>query len=352
MSRFAQMFGVQLIDREVVSPSGGLPAGFPPEFATLTEPTEGNTCTYDIYESALETAGEQEYGGPAKRVSQKAKSQKSVILPHAIEEIGFKQSILNQIASNNGQADTLGRREIGRQVGEFVRRFDNRRKAMIMSALAHGAIYTDGDRILPSSSGATRTIDLGVPAANKDTLGGIIDVTWDNTAAKIGTQIENIQAAAAAAGNPPIEFAGYAGSITDFLQGNAIIAKMVAGGYGRVDFTTGVIKDMFGLTWYPLHAQFIKNASGTAVNPFAKKVVFHPKVTRTWYEMREGSYVVGPGGEGQEIAEILARLEKKYGMFGYAKWGGNPRTVVVTAGDTAMPVFYIPNAIFIATVLP
>lgn len=353
MPSFTQLFGVQLIDKEVVTPSGGLPFGLPAGFLNQTNPTDGNTVTYNIYGSCLDTAGEADYGGPAKRVKQQPKSQQSAILMHSIEEMAFSQNILNQIVGANGVNDEKGKREVLRQTGEFIRRFMNRRKAMIMSALAYGKIYTDGERILPNSTGAVRTIDLQVPATNTGNCNGIIDVTWENSAAKIGTQVENLQAAAAAAGNPPLKFAAYAGSISDNIQGNALIAKLVQGGFGRADFTTGVISDMFGLTWYPVASQFIRDASGVAVNPFAKKVVFHPEVTRDWYELREGSYVVGTGQTTAGTSEeLLAQLAKNYGMFSYANWGGNPRTIVQTAGDTCLPIFYVPNAIYIATVLP
>ncbi len=357
-TRFNKLFGTNLVNTQIVSPSGGLPDGFPPAFLSLTKNIDGNVTSWDVYGDTRDTGTITTYGGPAQRRNLQSKSTGKAVLLHTLDSIAMGQAQLNAIINSNGEIDERGEEEIARQTAIASKILVNNRVASVVSMLAYGAIYTAAGQIVDSShSGASIVADLGIPAANTNTLGGIISAKWDVASTAIATQIENMQRQRLINGTPALRYCGYGPGVSDALLNNTIVAKMIQGGNARLDYGTGIIEGLFNMTWYPVTGNFLKSASGaspTFTNPFAKKVVFHPEPSRDWFEMHQGSYVVGnantPAYAGDATA--LARsLQKVRGAFAFADWEGNPASIVHTFGDVWLPVLYQPSAVFIPTVL-
>lgn len=356
-NRFSQLFGTNLISNQVVSPSGGLPDGFPSGFLSLTKDVEGNFSTWEVYGDTRDTGTITAYGGPATRRNLQSKSQGKAILCHTLDEIAMNQNQLNAImrAGDATQIDEKGQEEIARQTAQAATILKNGRVASVVSMLASGKIYTAAGQIVDSTySGAVEHADLGIPSANSGNLGGIISAKWDVASTAIATQIENIQKQRQINGTPVLRYCGYGPGVSDALLSNTIVAKMVENGRISVDPATGLIEGLWGMTWYPLTGNFLKSSATAYTNPFAKKVVFHPEPNRNWFEMHQGSYVVADNANatiGSDAVSIVRGLRKMQGAFSYAEWAGNPKTIVQTFGDTWLPVLYQPSAIYIPTVL-
>ena len=254
----------------------------------------------------------------------------------------------------NGALDEMGRAELARQTAEFRRRGMNTRIAAIQSVLSLGKIYKAGMTMLPSSSGATETIDLGVPATNVGTCDGIIGVKWDQTTGVPLTDIEQLQARQVKNGNPPLRHALYGVGVAEALINNPTIAKLIQGGSGGLDFLKGKVPDAFGMMWTPVGSHFFEAEDGTQTDIFSNLCVFTPDpMEGDWYELQEGSYAIPSGANGvaSDAVEMLSSLERINGMFSYARLQTDPVGIQQFAGDTFLPVLKVPSAIWSATVL-
>lgn len=357
MSRFNQLFGTNLLSTQITNPSGGLQAGFPTGFLSVTKPVNGNVTSWTVVGDTRDTGTITAYGNPATRRNLQAKSLGKAVLMHTSDQIAIGQEVLNEILTPSGVNDDRGEMEIARQTSQTALHILNSRVASIVSMLAGTGVYvSDKGQIVDSTySGAVQHVDFGIPAANTGNLGGIITAKWDIAATAIATQFENIQRQRIINGTPPLRYCGYGPGVMDALLNNTIVAKMLTANNVRVDTSTQVIEGLFGMIWYPLTGNFLKStAAGAFVNPFAKKVVMHPQPTRDWYEMQEGSYVLAGSGTAafeNNASEIAKSLVKVQGAYSIAKWETNPMSIVQTYGDTWLPVMYQPSAIYIPTVL-
>jgi hypothetical protein len=233
---------------------------------------------------------------------------------------------------------------------------DNNRISAVASMLRYGEIYYNGQGdLLHSSSGATQTVSLGVPAANKDQLGGNIAASWATAGTDILGQLANIQKTAVQTTGLPLTRCYYGSGVINSLLGNNAIKELMKSDTALTSaLRQNRIPEGFGLSgmrWEPLWTSHFRDSSGTAREWFPSDfVVFTPEVTRDWYEMQEGSYPV-PTSIGNVSADGVAAvndLEYVNGMFSYAHAISDPVGVRHFMGDTFLPVLRQPNAIYIA----
>ena len=361
-TRLNQLFGSNLISTQITSPAGGLPDGFPTGFMSLTKGVNGNMTSWDVMGETRDTGTVTGYGNPATRRNLASKSKGKAILLHFLDEIGIGQEMLNDILNSGGDIDEKGVEEVARQTARTITILKNTRVASIISMLAGGTISVapdtsvDKGRIVDATyTSAVTHADLGIPAGNKTTVGGIFTALWSTAGTGIATQIENMQRQRAINGTPVLKYCGYGPGVSDALMNNTIVAKMIQSGRANFNIGTGIIEGLFDMTWYPLTGNFLKStAAGAYVNPFDKKVVFHPEPSRDWYELHQGSYVIGTGATpnvGEDAMSILASMTKVRGAFSFARLDHTPANIIHTFGDTFLPVLYQPSAIYIPTVL-
>ena len=353
MNKLQQLMGSRELSSAINSPLGGLPNGFPVGFMTRTRKIRGAAASWKQYPNTRVAATVGTYGGPSQHVDNAGFSTRSAVALHSFEDQIFGQDVFNTLDSVGGGADEMGIAELQRQTADFKRRFMNLRIHALQSVLALGAIYKAGKSVLPSSSGATETIDMAVPANNKGTCNGIIGTKWDQTTATVLTDIDELQAQQVKNGNPPLRYAYYGQGVPEALIGNPVIAKLIAGSNTLADGFTNGIPDAMKMKWLPVGSMFHESASGTQTDMFSKLCVFTPDpLEGDWYEMLEGSYAVPSSpGMSADAASLASNLETRYGMFSYAEFTKNPVGIQQFAGDTFLPVLKVPSAIFIATVL-
>lgn len=337
---------------------GGVPSDvLPPAFMRVSRKVEGDYCTYTKVESTRKTARMVMYGSPSRNRDLKGVSEVPIKLVHTAEHIIHKPTTLMNLKNLDNEAkQKLGRMEITRQSNEFKILFQNLRMSAVYAALSSGYIYFDEDgNLLPNSTGAMVTIDFGVPAGNKNQLGGVIAATWDAAGTDIHKQIVALKKAARKATGYPLKYAFYGDDCLDYFLTNTKLKEIInRNSQYQKDFSQNEITDGFlGLNWIPAYEAFFQDAAGTNQDFWsADKIVFTPEPSPDWWEYIEGSYPVPTnlGNVHSDGVAAIGNVLEVNGMFNYAILLEDPVTVKQVAGDTFLPVLKVPKSIYIADV--
>ena len=336
----------------------GVPNPYDPALMSTVKQVTGDYGTYNKVEGTRQTARLVQYGSASVRRAQKGLTQMNVKLIHSFEHQFHNPIVLqNLMELDRPDVQQMGMAEIGRQSAEFKVLFDNLRVSALSSAFALGCIYFDGDgNLLPSSAGAVITIDFGIPAGNKDQVGGLVDTKWETTTANIPAQIDAIMAYALRQTGYPLTTAYYGSSIFKWLLANDYVQKLMASNNAlQNSLLQHVIPDGFlRLKWRPAASSFFVDQDGTSQTIFpADAVTLTPDVTLDWYEMLEGTYLV-PTNVGNISGNAVQATQQNVmiakGMFSYAQVLSDPVTVKQMAGDTFLPVIKVPGAVFVLDV--
>lgn len=353
-----EVLGYKALTGVIQDTRGGVPVEWLlPAFLTMTRPVKGASASYTKISSSRKTARAVHRGSPSKARDLTGVSEVPVNLWHSYEHHIHRNEVFDAIRNyDNPEAQAMGQAEIDRKTREHRQIFDNTRVSMIASIFRYGIIYFDADGdLLHSSSNAVLSIDFGVPAANKNQLGGVIATKWSDVAANIIQQIKALKVTALKTSGYPLKYAFYGSSIIDWLMKNTAL-KAYIGGNSAYDqsFTNLEIPPGFlGLTWIPIESAFFEDAGGTTRDWFLDEtVVFTPTPTPDWWEILEGTFPVPTslGNVGGDATAMLSNLRDVNGKFSYAKLIDEPPGIKHYMGDTMLPVLKVPTAIYIADV--
>lgn len=355
-----QILGWENLTRLVNDVAGGVPDDIlDPGFLSLTKPISGAVATWTISAATRQNARIVPYGSPSWKRQLQPIGDRAAKCVHVYEHQDHMGSTLLALRDFDSPAkQEKGIREVDRQAGEFARRLKNTRISAVASMLRHGAIYLDSSgNILPTSSGASITIDYGVSANHKDQLNGIIGTTWATDTVDIAGDIKAIKKQGRKDSGLPITTAYYGENILEYIASNTAMANLISGNPAFAQsFGQNEIPDGFlGLKWRPAEQMFFEDPTGTNQDWWGgDTVVFTPDLNRDWYEMLEGSFLIPNdlGGVSGDATAALGQLDEANGMFSYAKVVDDPPRVQHFMGDTFLPTLYIPDAIFIADVVP
>jgi hypothetical protein len=357
-----QILGGPNLTGVIQQTSTGIPDVFPASFYASRRPVDGDTAEYTRIDGSRQTARIAAYGSPSQQRELKNVAKVPVKLIHTIESVLHKPHVLTNLLNfTDLSKQQLGIAEVTRQTRQFRQLFDNLRVAALTSMLFAGNIYFDGNgSLLPNSTGAKITVNYGVPSGNTLQLnalgaGNILDLTWDNAAANIATQLSNLKKAARKLTGYPLVHAFYGQNVLDYLLNNnkakelmkfnpAANARTLAG---------DVPSNLFGLEWHPAYEAFFEDDSGTAQDLVGgDQVLFTPEPSMDWLDWLEGTYPVPTtvGAVTNDAIAATGNVSVATGMFSYAQVLSDPVTVKQIAGDTFLPVLKVPKAIFIATV--
>ena len=336
---------------------GGVSADLlPAAFMKATRKIPGNTCTYDKIQGNRQTARIAQYGSPSARRQLKGISKVPVTLLHTSEHIMHETEVLQNLRDvANPARQTLGKSEIGRQLGHFKRLFTNLRVACVYSALATGHIYFDGDgNLLSSSSGNVVDVDFGIPAANIGTSTTLCTTAgkWSAAATNIVLQVDELKTVALKASGYPLTEAFYGSSILGYLMLNTQLKEMIYRNAGwQSTFSGGMIPDGFlGLNWHKMADAFYEDDDGDNASPFvADKITFTPAPSPEWYEVVEGSMPVPKdiGNIATDATAMLANIGEAFGMYAYAQLTSDPIGIKQVIGDNFLPLIKVPGAVYI-----
>lgn len=352
-----QILGADNLTRTIETVSGGVPQLLPPAFLTPTDQVEGDTAAYMKVASSRRTSRVTTYGAPSVMVTATGESMQALRLLHSAEHEFHAIAVLNNLMSENGGRQRMGKQRLVRQSANFKRRRENLRTSAIYSALVHGAVYADGNgNLLVDSTGAVLSADFGVSANHKNQLNGIIAASWATAGTAIHKHIDALQKQSRKDTGHVLTEAFHGSDTLDYFLGNTKLKELINRNTGfQASVAGGTIPNGFlGFNWHPASGAFFEDQDGTTQDFWASDIiVFTPPPSPSWYLLIEGSLAVANslGNLSPDTPGALADLTMKFGMVSYAKIVDDPVRIKHVAYDTFMPVIANPDAIYIADVV-
>ncbi len=338
----------------------GLPKPFPDGFFNITEGVEGNVGLVHRTYGQRKTSRVSAYGSPALAAPQQKIDQVPVKTLYSNESIFFQPSVLEMLRSMEQYKIDKGVELVAYQVREFTKRFVNAEIVSLATTLFQGSIYyDDSGNLLPTSSGATVTIDQGIPAANKNQISGIITTTWATASVDIPKNIRQIKQLSRKTTGFELEHAYYGQNIISYLQKNDYVKDWFVRNpkYNAEFLDTAEIPDGFlGIKkWHPAYQSFFEDYTETNQDLVTNDDMFvlTPEPSDEWYCMVQGTSPVASTVEVQANANAaLASIKHVRGMGGYSFVSLNPVGITMIMLDNWYPFLKNPNVVFIADVVP
>lgn len=360
-----QILGIDSMLGLIENVKTGLAPVLPPEFMKAGQQVNGDTGKYFKVEGTRQTAQLCHFGAPAKRRELAGVTEVPIKLCHAFETITHPQALMLALQNvDNEQRQKMGQQELARQTQLFKQRFVNLREAAAMSALFRGLVYFDSSgNLLPSASGASISVDYGIPAGNKNQLnilgaGNIIGASWATAATNIVAQMKLIKSAYRKKSGYSIGCAFYGENILPYFAGNTTCMALIAGSpaYSQSFLNQEIPDGFLGIRkWIPAEDAFFVDNDGTVQTLMpADGITFCPDPSPEWWDFVDGSFAVPTnlGMVGADGSAQAASLREAFGMFTYAATTHNPPTIEQFAGDTFLPLIKAPYAVLTADVTP
>lgn len=297
-------------------------------------------------------------GQPARVLQPTGLSERRVYMLHAFNEVGLSMDALQMIRRPGSLTlQEKGRQEIRRQMEDFGDRHLIFRAVCLAKTLTTGEIHFNaGGQVLESSSGAAYSVDFGVSATHKTDLnpgsGAIVDTLWDDPAAKILDQLDEvrIQAETDNAEEPRHIWLHHAAK--QWLRDNDQIKAYVQGSPEKVDriLSGSFIEDLAGWHWH------FYSGGYTAVDGTTKPYIPRNQAVITpdvgpWLRAANGSELITSfEGIRSSVDSALAEVTEVFGDFAYVKLVDNPTKLVLRMGSNFVYAFANPNAVWMPTI--
>lgn len=335
----------------------GLPKVLPEELWTTKKQFIGDKVTIPIGQGARNLPQLSPYMSPAKAAGKYDLSLQSVAFMWFSEVMPFDKELMTVYRqwATYGVQDHRAMDLILYQTENFRKKFDNMRNAAVSSVLAlDGKIYFDSSgNMLPTSSGASLTIDNLVPAGNSGNVNSIRTATWSSASTDIPTQVLNLKSYALKQTNYPLEYAFYGPNVAGYLHTNTSFTQYMARNNGYRDhyLNTGNIADgVLDLKWRPVQDFYFVDQNGTSQSVFRDDyITFTPDINKEVYTFFEGSTPV-PSEINQinlgDIEALLKGAKEVYGIGSYAVANHNPIQLHQHMFDCFMPRLLVPEAFF------
>lgn len=363
----SQMLGINTMLKYVETPFGGVDSSpLPSSLFTLRVPVQGQTARWNQTANTRNVAPTNMSGAPARAVGLQEIKQREATCISAFNEMTHKADTWRNLVSLDTGLQDLGASWVDYQVREFNRLHDNLRISAVCSALFKGHIYTDanGD-LLPTSSSNFVDVDLQVPSTNIGALSTLTALpstaSWATTSTDILGQLEGIRKLAQQYSGRPIRYIFYGVNILNYLALNTAISNILHSNTPLATaFAQNQIPTAFGMNggdsrgggtgprvdWISAATLGFKDAGGTfRYWCGADQIVCIPEPDMGWYNLQEGTFMVPraltlPQNPGPDL------FQEVRGRFSYCEIKTNPPGVTQYMGDTFLPCFTDPNAIF------
>jgi len=351
----------------------------PDIFTKPNRTVEGAYATFPTRKGERRSAQEVAYNAPSIAWEGKGLGQVSVKMMHSKHNISIDPGTLtNLLLPDKDMKQVMAREEIARQTADFGDAFTNKRLATTFMTLANGKIYIGANgQLLPTSTGAAFTVDMNIPAGNRNQLKvatpefglatspvGIIAASWATVTTDIPTHIQSVIRASVQLTGYPVTHAFYGSNILQYILKNTMLQSYMKfnPAFNESLRVTGQIPDGFlGLHWHPAHLAFF---SGMQYNtrtgeqqdlPYtvwdADTITFCPEPANDWYEFVQGTYPCPNKIRlSESLEDAISDMTSQPGMFSYAFGKMDPPGFTQIAGDTFLPYIKVPEAVFIAKV--
>lgn len=311
------------------------------------------------FRAAMKEPAPANLRGQAARVLQPTGlAERRVYMLHAFNEVGLSMDALQMIRRPNDETlQRKGREEIQRQFEDFGDRHRIFRAVCLAKTLSQGVIHfnTDG-QVLESATGAAYSVDFGVPATRKGQLdpgsGAIIGLPWDNPAARILDDLDDIriQAESEGVGEPRHIWLHHAAK--RWLRDNTQLQEYVKGSPEMVErvLAGSMIEDLNGWTWHFFSGTY--QAADGSSKPYIPltQAILTPDIG-PWLRAVNGSELItGFEGIRSSVDEALGEITEVFGDFAYVKLVDNPTKLVLRMGTNFVHAFANPGSVWMPTV--
>jgi len=323
-----------------------------------TETRSGRYFSWDIYNDSRAVGEGRAPGTPPNRIAPNPVGNVTGEFPRWHESIPLlyeKIHNMRQVGSLN--PDIAGESYITRQEAYLAQRAVNHREFQFLGMTRGKYWYTrTGDRLIPSLTSGSLSIDFQVPAGNKDQLdalgtGDIISVTWNTASTDIPLHVSNIDKASEVLTGRPIRHAWCNATRMNYILNNDKI-RSLAGSVNRPwdryermgdnDFVY-VLTAIPWLTWHVTNG--VVDLDGTTTALFSDDLVlFTPQPDSSWVQYMQGSEVV--------VEYPGATPTERFGAYFWAEPTTKPAGYELAGVMNGIPALYNPSCLFIADVTP
>jgi hypothetical protein len=352
--------GYQPLTKMVTKVRAGIPKVLPDKFFNVGQRVTGNRFGRVAFEGTRQTVPNLPYLGNAKQINKQGYETQDFQMLTPKASMNFTDEFLDIYRKFAEYAPQDNRfLEIMRmQTKQMTVRFENTRVQSVQSLLANaGKIYLDANgNILPTSSGASLTIDMGVPPANVGNVGSLI-TTWASASTDIVSQILNLKSYALQQTNYPLKYAFYGKNVANYVSANTTFLNYLARNPAKNQsfLNTGTIPDgLFDLEWIAVQDAYFVDSGGTIRETFpADQVTFCPELSDDIWTMYEGSTPVVGSFEPQSNAETALRsMVDRPGMVSYAVANHEPLSITQYMVDCFLPVIQTPKSFLFVDTTP
>ncbi len=364
MSKAIQdLLGYQKLCGVIQATTTGIPKVLPAGFSPTPTKTMGDSGRFMQVTGTRKTARLANYGSPAKMRDLKDIAKRDVKLMHAYEKIQLDPMLYQSLHSYTSydMAKYPVEQEVGRQVREFRKYFENLRTAASLYALSLGHVYFDGSgNLLPSSSGNVYDINFNIASANlpagqsnlATTIGGTSG-SWATTSTNIPQYIRLLKKYALKTSGYEIKCAFYGTNIPEYMMKNDYLANFA---YRHPEIRAEYLEkgevgpdfELEGIKFYPVYQAFFEDSGGTNRSIFGdNQIVFTPEPSSEWWETMEGSYPVPTSvAIASDATAGLKTFDLVHGMGAWAVPSYDPPTVDMFFCDTFLPLIKLINATY------
>ncbi len=359
-----QLLGAVYLTALVEKVKPGLPDFAPEEFAGQTEDIIGHTARHMRVAGTRQVSTQIAYDAPASRISLRGISAQDISLIHTHEEISLPHEVFRLLHNyTDWNVQQLGMQELKRQAEQFRTRFDNHVIAARTSVLNTGKIfYSVAGNLLPSSSGADLTIDMGIPASNLNQCSSSLTASWATASTDIVGDLMRLKNLALQTTGYSIEggWALHGINIPKYFGANTVLKEFLVRnqGPGYLNYADsflrrGEIPDGFmGFKWKNMSGAFYHDETDTKQTWWdGDQITFTPPVSKAWWANARGTHPIPKQwGISQSIEEAFNSWEYVHGLASYAypTMPNQPPAAMLAYKDTWMPWIKVPAAVFIA----
>ena len=341
-----------------VTPVGAAPSPMLQFFGANPKSVFGDTIEVTIIPAERTPAPTNSPGHVARPLQTKGVRKRYYTPIHAFNKISIpQQAMLYLEMVDRPDVQNLGREELNRQMEYFKLRHSILREVALSKALFGGVIYRDTDGNVSETDQGGPTIDLGVSSSHKTTLGGIIGTAWDNAAAPILTDLDDIKLQSQVEGKPEPKHIWCNSVVKRWLRDNTE-AKAYFQNAGltptNVDkiLQGDVFPDLGGFMWHFYDATYV-DSGGTSRYLCPQTMVTITPEVGPWFRAFNGSFRI-PNTEGVlsgDTADAAASNGRVvYGDYLYLRERDDPATLMMYGGTTFLYAFSDPDAIWMPTV--
>lgn len=346
----AQMDAVMTEIREAQGEGSFVPP-YPKAGGGIYETVDSQTFSYIQLNVVKTPVPVNTHNAMAKVVNLSDVSSKQGALFNVFNQIPLDNSLLACLRDpGTYTVQRKGIGEIQRAQQEFGLRHAMLKQLIAIKIMRGDTIYLDPvGNILPSSSGANRSLTWGVPAGNLTTVGGLID-DWATTTTDIIENLDQVNVRAESLGAPPIRHV-WMNSADKFIVRNNQKLQLNYNGIKPMDVELGASKiELENYVFHFWNGTFTY-ADGTTEAFIPQGYALLTPEPGPWFGMWLGKQVLCTDEKiiGLSEAQIAAGLVEVWGDYGYAQLMSNPHSLAMFLGSNFTFGLRDPNAVYYVT---